>query len=80
MEEIILHYVPGHVGLVGNELADDAAKRATLHFTIEEQDGVCCTLSNLKCNLLKELMLQWNEQSSSRYQTQSLQQHILPMT
>jgi hypothetical protein len=80
VEDIILHYVPGHVGLVGNELADDAAKRATVQFSIEEQDKVCCTLSNLKCYLRKQLIKQWNENTSNRYQTQSLRQQILPNT
>eukprot|EP00957_Ditylum_brightwellii_P007735 584781-Ditylum_brightwellii.AAC.1 len=26
-EELVLHYVPAHVGLIGNELADQWAKR-----------------------------------------------------
>eukprot|EP00957_Ditylum_brightwellii_P195818 14919237-Ditylum_brightwellii.AAC.1 len=27
-EEVVLHYVPAHVGLIGNELADQWANRA----------------------------------------------------
>lgn len=35
----------GHGGLVGNKLADEPAKRATVHFSIAEQeDKVFCTL------------------------------------
>ncbi len=53
---------------MGNELADDEAKRATVHYSIEEQDKVSCNLSNLKCYLHKQLMKQWNENISNRYQ------------
>ena len=59
VKHIILHYVPGHVGLVGNELANEEAKRAVTEFSIVEQDKVCITLSNLKCYLCKTLLDQW---------------------
>jgi hypothetical protein len=50
-----------HVGLVGNELADGVAKRAAEQYSIVDQDKVCCTLSNLKCYLLKQLADEWNQ-------------------
>ncbi len=40
--------VPGQVGLVGNEIADEEAKREVVNFIIAEQNKVCCTLSNLE--------------------------------
>ena len=67
VKEIILDYVPGHVGLVGNELADEAAKRTVTQFSIIKQDKVCITLSNLKCYLCKTLMDQWNIKIARTY-------------
>lgn len=56
VEEIILHYIPSHVGLMGNELADKMARNAAEQYSIVDQDKVCCTLSNLKCYLRNKLL------------------------
>lgn len=46
--ELVLYYVPGHVGLPGNEWADSIAKHAAETFDIPTQNRVSITLSNLK--------------------------------
>jgi len=66
-EQLILHYVPGHVGLIGNEMADAAAKHAAKTFTNEEQDQVCAMLTNLKSYLNQTLQRDWITQQSARY-------------
>ena len=68
MEEVILRYIPSHVGLMGNELADKMARNAAEQYSIVDQDKVCCTLSNLKCYLRNKLLQKWNENYTRRYQ------------
>lgn len=47
--EIVLNFVQGNVGLVGNELAYQVAKRAGECSSISNQDKACWTLWNFKC-------------------------------
>ena len=54
--KLILHYIPVHVCIIGNELADQYAKAAVARFTTQQQDEVCASLSNLKLYLNEELM------------------------
>jgi len=52
--ELVLHYIPAHVCIIGNELADQYAickKAAVARFTTQQQDEVCASLSNLKLYL-----------------------------
>jgi len=64
--ELVLHYVPGHVYVIGNELADTYAKAAATRFTPQEQDQVCPSLPNLKSYLRTSLMDDWNEKMNEK--------------
>ena len=50
-KKLVLHHVPAHVGLLGNELANEQARYAATAFTELEQEQVCALLSNLKSYL-----------------------------
>ena len=52
-KELVIHYVPGHVDLIGNEIADTWAKHATTFFNHEQQNQISTSLSNLKAYLRK---------------------------
>jgi hypothetical protein len=60
-KEMIFHYIPSHVGLTGNELADSIAKRAAQTYTTQEQGQFCASLSNLKSYLHRTLLSSWNK-------------------
>ena len=64
-KELVLHYIPGHCGVVGNELADEWAQRAAGNYNNNQQDQVCASLSNLKTNLRQKLLEQWYTQQYS---------------
>ena len=64
--ELVLHYIPAHVCIIGNELADQYAKAAVARFTTQQQDEVCASLSNLKLYLNEQLMEDWNEHKSEQ--------------
>ena len=57
--ELVIHYVPGHVGVTGNELADAIAKQAANNFSLDRQNEVCASLSNLKTYLRDNLLDHW---------------------
>ena len=67
-KELILHHVPAHVGLVGNELVDERARYAATAFTELEQDQVCASLSNLKSYLLTTTLNLWIETTNDTLQ------------
>eukprot|EP00957_Ditylum_brightwellii_P020206 1523999-Ditylum_brightwellii.AAC.1 len=46
-KELILHYVPAHIGIEGNELADAWAKCAVKQFTDETQAEINISLALL---------------------------------
>jgi len=60
-KELVLHHVPAHVGLVGNELADERAQFAASTYTVQKQDQVCASLSNLKSYLRTRTLDLWIE-------------------
>ena len=64
--ELVLHYIPAHVCIIGNELADQYAKAAVARFTTQQQDEVCASLSNLKLYLNEQLMEDWNKHKSEQ--------------
>ena len=75
--ELVLHYVPAHVGMIGNELADDWAKHAATTYTFEQQDDVCPSLSNLKAFLRNKLFDEWNTRQNESYAVPGLRQSLL---
>ena len=80
LKELYIHYVPGHVGIVGNELADDRAKRALATFTTAEQDQMCASLSNLKSYLHDNLLDEWNTTMVQQQRCLSLRYSLLHNT
>ena len=66
-KELVLHYTPGHVGLIGNELANDKAQYAAKTFTPAQQDDCYASLSNLKSHLRHQLFdtFDWSSLSNS---------------
>jgi ribonuclease HI len=80
VKELYIHYVPGHVGIVGNELADDRAKRALATFTTAEQDQMCASLSNLKSYLHDNLLDEWNTTMVQQQRCLSLRYSLLHNT
>ncbi len=75
--ELVLHYVPGHVGLIGNELADQWAQHAAASYTYEQQDSVGPSLSNLKAYLRNNLFAEWNTRQNESYAVPGLRQSLL---
>jgi len=63
--------------MIGNELADGCAKGAAAVYSMEEQDTVCASLSNLKSNLRTSLMNNWKEKMSEAQQQPSFRESIL---
>ena len=63
-KELVLHYMPAHVGILGNELADKRAQEAAMTYTIEEQDKICASLLNLKSYLQTQLLDLWIKETN----------------
>ena len=65
-KEVVLHYVPGHVDILGNTYADNAAKFAASQYSDTEQNQVAPTLSNLKSYLKQKLFDEWCIEMNSK--------------
>lgn len=65
-KELVFHYVPGHVDILGNTYADNAAKFAASQYSDTEQNQVAPTLSNLKSYLKQKLFNEWCIEMNSR--------------
>ena len=60
-EELTLHYVPAHVGIEGNELADTWAKRAVKTYTDATQAEISISLLALKAYIKKQITEKHNK-------------------
>ena len=67
-KELVIHYVPGHVDLIGNELVDKLAKHAANFYTNKQQNEICTSLSNLKSYLKQKLLEQCNDHMNNDLQ------------
>jgi len=61
-KEIVLHFIPGHSGIPGNEWADVVAREAASTFSDHIQNNFNISLSNLKAYLKQKALAEWTQQ------------------
>eukprot|EP00957_Ditylum_brightwellii_P052778 4001030-Ditylum_brightwellii.AAC.1 len=65
-EEVVLHYAPAHVGLIGNELADQWAKGAVMQYTDRTQAEIGISLPSFKAFVKNQVTKVWKLQETQR--------------
>jgi len=80
--EIILVWIPGHLGIKGNENADSMAKNAISsnladlkHYNIQIYD----LLHSSKPDMLKSWQVNWSDSSKRKGRTYASSQPIIPL-
>eukprot|EP00957_Ditylum_brightwellii_P025583 1933377-Ditylum_brightwellii.AAC.1 len=68
-EEVVLQYVPAHVGLIGNELADQWANQAVMQYTDHTQAKISISLSLFKAFVKNKATKSWKLWETQRQES-----------
>ena len=59
--EVEFRWIPAHAGVLGNELADQAAKEAASHHTLPRQDSERVLMSTMNPNVRQTVKSEWDK-------------------